>query len=295
MTPSPDPEAAPAAVPVAMTYRRFINEFMQAVSTWGIGGFIEIVLSSMLGLWLGWLSERTEGWMAQAEAAEAAARKAAEAAEAAEAAGAEPEPAPKVSPKPAPEPKAERKARPSAAEAAPAEAQPASAEAEASTLEAWQVPPQWSLPLTWPKPRPEGPVTRRPFGWLAAIMNERGRPHRQNLQDLLETPAMATLFTHCPQAQTAWIPVCWMLGVSSDKVRYPGQPAPPRRLPPPRRKLSKLERWLRALARDPDPQPRYIQREKSGGGGWRGICQLRPKGSVFMDYDLIPHDFQRKA
>jgi hypothetical protein len=58
-------------------------------------------------------------------------------------------------------------------------------------------------------------------------------------------------------------------------------------------KLTKREKWWRALARDPDPQTRHIQREKSGGGGWRSIYQARPKGNVFMDYLPIPDHIRR--
>jgi hypothetical protein len=283
-TPQPTPKAAPAAV----TYRSFISEFIMAVSAWGFANFIEHALGRMIGFWVDLLREKTDGWMAEAEAAEAAAKKAAEAR-----AAAEPEAVP--APEPESKPKAERKPRKPASEPQPAEAQPASAAAPARKLEDWDVPAQWSLPMTWPKPRPEGPVTRRAFGWLLTIMDERARPYRQGLKDLLTTPAMVTLFTYCPRARPAWIPLCWMLGVSSDPVRYPGRTPPPRRLPPPRVKLSKRERWWRALARDPDPQPRYIQREKSEHGGWRGIYQLRPKGNVFMDYEPFPDHIRRKT
>jgi hypothetical protein len=56
-----------------------------------------------------------------------------------------------------------------------------------------------------------------------------------------------------------------MLPVSSTHIQHPGQETPPARGNPTARvKLTKRKRWLRALLRDPDPQSRYVQREKFG-------------------------------
>jgi hypothetical protein len=189
----------------------------------------------------------------------------------------------------APEADAEANAKPATAKPA------ATATAAQSEAEDDDLPPQWTLPFTWPERDPGAPGKRRPFGWLYDMVDPLARPLRQALDKLLVTPDMVRLFTYCPVARIAWIPACWMLGVDGNPVRFPGQTPPPHRKPPARVKLSKRERWWRALARDPDPQPRYIQREKSEHGGWRGIYQLRPKGNVFMDYEPFPDHIQRKT
>jgi hypothetical protein len=60
-----------------MTSRDFISGFMSAVDSWGLGWFIDHLLSSMIRLWADRLHDTKDGWRALAEAREAAAKQAA--------------------------------------------------------------------------------------------------------------------------------------------------------------------------------------------------------------------------
>jgi hypothetical protein len=76
-----------------------------------------------------------------------------------------------------------------------------------------------------------------------------------------------------------------MFGVDTNLVRHAGRPVPTPRSRP-RTRLTPREKWQRALARDPKPKVRMVERKSHDGPhGSRGIMQLKPRGNVYMNID----------
>jgi hypothetical protein len=263
MTSSPD------ANPDTTSYTYVLTETQKAVGDWWVSNLLERLVGTMIGHWIGRLRLRTDRWMAQVEAAE------------------------KAQDIPATEPKQEARPRPAASPEAVAKAAAARAarRAKLEELEPWKLPPQWTMPCTWPAQRAARGKCRE-FGWLNTHMKFRAGPYSGLLQALVKTEPMVRLFQNSPVAVRGWLPLCWMFGVDGNLVRHAGAAVPKRRSRP-RVKLTPREKWQRAMWRDPKPKVRMVERTTPcPRNGMRSIVEIKPKGNVFMDIN-DPPDIRR--
>ena len=265
-SPFPSPPRFVTFSPQPLTHKTVFNELIATIGNWGSWNLVTIVFSSMVSLWLCRLRAKTERWMVKAEAKTALEAKM----------------PPQEAPATPEEPKPARKQRTS----------PSSPEAIAARLarhkriqetKPWDIPAQWTLPFTWPNFRAE-PGKPRKFGWLRDHAGPRAVPAYQKLTALVQTPDMIRMFQHCPAARREWLPLCRMFGVDTKLVRYAGREPPPRRPRPPRPKLTKTEKWWRALWRDPNPQSRLVRNPfPKNHRDTASIYQLRPRGNIYME------------
>jgi hypothetical protein len=256
MTSRPDP----------LTYTYVLDETRKAVGDWWLSQFLDRLVGTMIGFWLIRLTVRTDRWMAQAEAAEKLRN------------------IPQAEPNSKPEQEVAPRPVRSAEAAATIAATRARRRAKLEELAPWKLPPQWTMPCAWPA-KPAKACKLREFGWLNRHMKWRAGVYTGMLQALVVTAPMVRLFQNCPAAVQGWIPLCRMFGVDTNLVRHAGRPVPKPRSRP-RTRLTPREKWLRALARDPKPKVRMVERKSHDGPhGSRGIMQLKPRGNVYMNID----------
>ena len=248
-----------------LTHKSVFNELIAAIGNWGNWNLVTIVFSSMACGWLCRLRPKTERWMAKAEAKAALEVKAPL------------EQTPVVSTEAKPE---RQRTSPSSPEAIAARL---ARHKLIQETRPWEIQPQWTMPFTWPEFRAE-PGKRRKFGWLRAHIGLRAVPAHHQLTALVQTPDMIRMFQHCPAARLEWIALCRMFGVDTKLVRYAGREPPKRRPRPPRVKLTKTEKWWRALWRDPNPQSRLVCNPfPKNHRDTASIYQLRPRGNIYME------------
>jgi len=289
MNSNPDP--SPIAPVPEITYTSFINDLMNKSWAWGHSGRMERALATMMGGFLGWLREKMDVWMAQMEAGQPMSRPRAKRVVESEDTTETEEQEPK--PKPARKPKVDPWLLPSEADVRAA-AELASKLAHEGD-EIWRRKPQWSLYFTWPFLRPAGtPVSRRKFNWMYGyVQHEAGYFHGQ-LTLLVQTAPMMRLFGCCPAAVRVWSPICWMFGVNSNLIRFPGQ-IPPKRPRKPRQKLTRDEKWWRARARDHSPEFRdKYKPDPDHPGHMMTVMEIRPKGSYWRETSPRP-PYPKKA